>query len=152
MYKTRNIELVINDSILNTIKQCGIHMQTSCCTAHNENNVHELHWSLYFDSTDDAAKFADEYKKAFNPHFEVSASGEIVDIFVMSDNASEVGTDEVRKCLDDDYAFIDAYCSNHHVKLSSDRESDLLIMLDEEYGWGNCWSYVDGAWVADYEG
>lgn len=35
MYKTRNMELVVNDSILYVLKESGIHMGTSTCVAHN---------------------------------------------------------------------------------------------------------------------
>lgn len=43
MYKTRNMELVVNDSILYVLKESGIHMGTSNCVAHNENDQQELH-------------------------------------------------------------------------------------------------------------
>lgn len=154
MYKTRNIELVVNDSILYVLRESGIRMETSCCVAHNESDSQELHWSLYFKSASDADKFMKKYDDLVKPNFDLLPAGkdnDVVSIHLFSPKAEDYGVDAVKTQLEEDYAFIDEYCLNHPVSLPNDREEDLRIMMDDEYGWGECWAYNGKCWVFTYE-
>ena len=154
MYKTRNIELVVNDSILYVLKESGIHMGTSTCVAHNENDQQELHWSLYFESASDADKFMKKYNDLVKPNFDLLPTGldnDIVSIHLFSPKAEDYGMDAVKGQLEKDYTFIDEYRLNHTVNLPNDRDEDLRIMSDDEYGWGECWVYNGKDWVFTYK-
>lgn len=154
MYKTRNIELVVNDSILYVLKESGIHMETSTCVAHNEGDNQELHWSLYFESASDADKFMKKYNDLVKPNFDLLPAGmdnDIVSIHLFSPKAEDYGMDAVIGQLEKDYTFIDEYRLNHTVNLPNDRDEDLRIMSDDEYGWGECWVYNGKDWVFAYK-
>lgn len=57
MYKTRNIELVVNDAILYVCRKAMVHLTNGVCTLHGEGRGNELCWTLRFADYREADKF-----------------------------------------------------------------------------------------------
>ena len=109
---------------------------------------------MYFESASDADKFMKKYNDLVKPNFDLLPTGldnDVVSIYLFSPKAEDYGMDAVKGQLEKDYTFIDEYRLNHTVNLPNDRDEDLWIMSDDEYGWGECWVYNGKDWVFTYK-
>lgn len=161
MYGMKNIELVINDSILWVLNQTGVSMNGSNCVAHNEDfDSNQLHWSLYFGSRGDAVEFEEAYNsmlKELGCDLTCCVLGGKTDanLFV---NFPKVDTEcdimeqikSHERCHEfacRELAFIHNYCSKiRMVELKPDLDADFNYGKDFGYAWGELWTYENHMW------
>lgn len=163
MYSMKNIELVINDSILWVLSQTGISMKPSNCVAHNEDfDSNQLHWSLYFGSGEDASKFTDSYNSMlkelgcdFTGCVPSGEQGEEVNLFVNFPKVDPESSildqlDSQKGCHEfacKELDFIKGYCTKiRMVQLKQDLDADFSYGKDFGYAWGELWGYKDHEW------
>ena len=158
MYKTRNMELVVNDSILSVAKKAGVHLSKGTCVYHGEDTDKELRWSLWFADYQEAIKFYDMYRSEYDQLAEnvTYDYDNVVGIHICSSDVAEfdnykVALQTIRVELETEYLFITEYLVDHKVKLHTTKDEDYLTLI----GLGeNCcpvWDYADGCWVSGVE-